>query len=125
MTRGPRAIIGAMYPAPNVPEVPADSVPADALLVDVREDDEWVAGHADGAVHIPLGEVPVRLDELGDPSPDRPVYVICRSGSRSARAVEWLAEHDVPAVNVGGGTKRWAASGRPMVSENGGEPRVA
>ena len=125
MTPAARAIIGAMYPAPQVPEVPADQVPADALLVDVREDDEWVAGHADGAVHIPLGEVPVRLDELGDPSPDRPVYVICRSGSRSARAVEWLAEHDVPAVNVGGGTQRWAASGRPMVSENGGEPRVA
>jgi rhodanese-related sulfurtransferase len=125
VTPGTRAIIGAMYPAPNVPEVPADQVPADALLVDVREDDEWAAGHADGAVHIPLGEVPVRLDELGDPSPDRPVYVICRSGGRSARAVEWLAEHDVPAVNVGGGTKGWAASGRPMVSENGGEPRVA
>jgi rhodanese-related sulfurtransferase len=119
------AIIGAMYPAPNVPEVLADQVPADVLLVDVREDDEWAAGHADGAVHIPLGEVPVRIDELGDPSPDHPFYVICRSGGRSARAVEWLAEHDVPAVNVGGGTKRWAASGRPMVSENGREPRVA
>ena len=121
----PHAIIGAMYPAPNVPEVAPDKVPADALLVDVREDDEWAAGHADGAVHIPLGEVPVRLGELGDPTPDRPVYVICRSGGRSARAVAWLAEHDIPAINVGGGTWGWAASGRPMTSENGLAPSVA
>jgi rhodanese-related sulfurtransferase len=125
VTPGPHAIIGAMYPAPNVPEVPADQVPADVLLVDVREDDEWAAGHADGAVHIPLGEVPVRLDELGDPTADHPVYVICRSGARSARAVAWLAEHDVPAINVGGGTQRWAASGRPMTSENGRAPSVS
>jgi rhodanese-related sulfurtransferase len=114
-----------MYPAPNVPEVPVDQVPTDALLLDVREDDEWAAGHADGAVHIPLGEVPVRFGELGALSAERPVYVLCRSGGRSARAVEWLAEHDVPAVNVGGGTKGWAASGRPMVSENGRPPAVS
>jgi rhodanese-related sulfurtransferase len=114
-----------MYPASNVPETPADQVPEDALLVDVREDDEWVAGHVPGAVHIPLGEVPIRFGELGELSPDRQVYVICRSGSRSARAVEWLAEHDVSAVNVGGGTKAWATSGRPLVSENGREPTVA
>jgi rhodanese-related sulfurtransferase len=114
-----------MYDAPHVPEVPADQVPADALVLDVREDDEWAAGHAAGAVHIPLGEVPVRFGELGELTQDRPVHVICRSGGRSARAVEWLAEHDVPAVNVGGGTKAWARSGRPMVSENGQEPTVS
>ena len=125
MSTGRRAIIGAMYPAPNVPEVPVDQVPADALLLDVREDDEWAAGHADGAVHIPLGEVPVRFGELGELSAERPVYVLCRSGGRSARAVEWLAEHDVHAVNVGGGTQAWARSGRPMSSENGQEPTVA
>jgi rhodanese-related sulfurtransferase len=113
-----------MYPSPQVPEVPADQVPADALLLDVREDDEWTAGHAAGAVHIPLGEVPIRLDELGDVSSDRPVYVVCRSGGRSARAVEWLAEHDVPAINVGGGTMAWARAGRPMASDSGQPPTV-
>lgn len=114
-----------MYPASNVPETPADQVPDDALLLDVREDDEWAAGHADGAIHIPLGEVPLRFGELGESSPDRPVYVICRSGGRSARAVEWLAEHDVHAVNVGGGTQAWAKAGRSLVSENGQPPAVS
>ena len=114
-----------MYDASHVPEVPADQVPPDAVLLDVREDDEWAAGHATGAVHIPLGEVPIRFGELGELSPDRPVHVICRSGSRSARAVEWLAEHDVPAVNVGGGTQAWASSGRQMSSENGQQATVA
>ena len=125
MSASPRAIIGAMYPTSNVPETSADQVPADALLLDVREDGEWAAGHATGAVHIPLGEVPIRFGELGQVSADRPLYVICRSGGRSARAVEWLAEQDVPAINVGGGTQGWAASGRPMSSENGREPTVS
>jgi rhodanese-related sulfurtransferase len=114
-----------MYDAPQVPEVPVDQVPPGAVVLDVREDDEWAARHVAGAVHIPLGEVPVRFGELGELSQARPVHVICRSGSRSARAVEWLAEHDVPAVNVGGGTKAWALSGRPMASENGLEPTVS
>lgn len=114
-----------MYPAPQVAEVPADQVPEDALLLDVREDDEWRAGHATGAVHIPLGEVPLRLHELGDVAGDRPLHVICRSGARSARAVAWLAERDVPAVNVGGGTLAWVQSRRPMTSENGAPPTVA
>lgn len=114
-----------MYPAPQVAEVPADQVPADALLIDVREDDEWVRGHVEGALHIPLGDVPLRFGELGDATEQRPAYIICRSGVRSARAVEWLAEHDVPAVNVGGGMQAWAQAGRPMTSENGHPPTVA
>jgi rhodanese-related sulfurtransferase len=114
-----------MYPAPHVPEVPAAQVPSDAVLLDVREDDEWALGHAEGALHVALGDVPVRYLELGDLSAERPVYVLCRSGSRSARAVEWLAEHDVPAVNVGGGTIAWARAGRPMTSTTGRPPTVA
>lgn len=113
-----------MYPAPQVAEVPAEQVPADALMLDVREDDEWTVGHVEGSVHIPLGDVPVRFGEL-EPTAERPLYVICRSGVRSAGAVAWLAEHDVPAVNVGGGMQAWAQAGRPMTSENGLPPRVA
>jgi rhodanese-related sulfurtransferase len=114
-----------MYPAPQVAEVPADQVPADALLLDVREDDEWAVGHAESAVHIPLGDVPVRYAELDDVTAERPLYVVCHSGGRSARAVAWLAEQGVPAVNVGGGMLAWARAGRPMTSENGQPPTVA
>ena len=64
-----------------VAQVPAAEVPADAFLLDVREDDEWDAGHVPGAVHIPLGELGARHTELGR---DRPLFVICRSGNRSA-----------------------------------------
>ena len=67
----------------QVPFVPAQDVPQDAVVLDVREDDEWVHGHIDGATHIPMGDVPARLDDL--PEGD-PLYVICRSGGRSHNA---------------------------------------
>ncbi|MBC9957927.1 rhodanese-like domain-containing protein [Yimella sp. cx-51] len=93
----------------------------DAVMVDVREQDEWDAGHAPGAVHIPLGELPERLGELpdGDPLP-----VICRSGNRSGRAVQWLEHQGFDVVNVTGGMKQWAFEGKQIVSDQGGEPTV-
>ena len=45
-------------------QVPAAEVPADVLLVDVREPEEWTAGHAPGAVHIPLGQLGARYTEI-------------------------------------------------------------
>ena len=53
----------------QVPTVPAAEVPGDAVVLDVREDDEWAAGHIDGATHIAMGDVPARLGEVpeGDP----------------------------------------------------------
>jgi rhodanese-related sulfurtransferase len=104
----------------DVPETPASDVPDDAILVDVREDDEWAAGHAPDAVHIPLGEVVSRVGEI----PAGDVHVICRAGGRSARAVAWLRENGVDAVNVGGGMQDWAAAGRPVVADGGGPGRV-
>ena len=62
-----------------VPTVPASEVPDDAVVLDVREDDEWVHGHIDGATHIPMGDVPPRLHEV--PEAD-PLFVICRSPAR-------------------------------------------
>ena len=56
-------------------------------LLDVREDDEWSAGHIDGAKHIPLSQVPARLGELDR---DRTVVTVCRSGGRAGRAAEFL-----------------------------------
>ena len=60
--------------------VPVNDLPADAVILDVREDYEWVAGHAEGALHIPLDQLPSRLDDL---DPDQDLYVICRTGGRS------------------------------------------
>jgi rhodanese-related sulfurtransferase len=70
-----------------VPEVLSTDLPVGAFLLDVREDDEWAAGHAPDAVHV-------RLGELG-------------------------------AINVADGMTGWAVAGRPMISEDGGEPYVA
>ena len=70
--------------------MPALPVHVPGTLLDVREIDEWKAGRAVGAVHIPMSEVPARLDEI---DLDEPVYVICRSGVRSARVAAWLNEH--------------------------------
>ena len=73
----------------SIPQVPVTDVHDHALMLDVREQDEWDAGHAPGAVHIPLGELPSRLDEL--PDTDAGVLaVVCRGGGRSSRAVAWL-----------------------------------
>ena len=63
-----------------VPEVGVAELPADAVLIDVREDDEWQAGHAPDAQHLPMSRFVERLDELPDADP---LYVICRSGGRS------------------------------------------
>jgi rhodanese-related sulfurtransferase len=100
----------------NVPEVSVQDLPADAVILDVREDDEWAAGHVEGATHVPLGEVPQRLGELPDADP---LYIICRSGNRSGRAVAWLGQQGVESVNVAGGMRAWAAAGRPMVADSG------
>jgi rhodanese-related sulfurtransferase len=103
-------------------QVPAAEVPADALLVDVREPDEWTAGHAPGAVHIPLGQLGDRYPEIPQ---DGRVYVICRAGSRSNRAAQALAGAGWDVVNVSDGMNGWAAAGRPMTNESGTTPYVA
>lgn len=88
----------------------------DAVVLDVREQDEWDAGHAPGAAHIPLGELPTRLGELPE---NEPLPVICRSGGRSSRAVQWLAAQGYDVVNVDGGMRLWAESNKPVAG--GGE----
>jgi rhodanese-related sulfurtransferase len=109
-------------PEGSVPEVPASGVPDGALLVDVREPDEWAAGHAPGARHIPLGQLGARAAEIPK---DADVYVICRSGARSARAVQALTGAGWRALNVSGGMQAWDAAGRPMVTDSGAPPFVA
>lgn len=102
-------------------QVPAAEVPADGLVLDVREHDEWDAGHIPGAVHIPLGELGARYTEL---ERGQPLFVICRSGNRSAYAARALAGAGWDARNVSDGMKGWHAAGRPMTCESG-SPYVA
>ncbi|MGH3095293.1 MAG: rhodanese-like domain-containing protein [Streptosporangiales bacterium] len=106
----------------DVPEVDAAALPDDAVLLDVREADEWVAGHAPAAVHVPLGDLARRL---GDLPQDGDLQVVCRSGGRSAQATRALNQAGYPAVNVAGGMHAWAAAGKPMASENGRAAEVA
>lgn len=106
----------------QLPTTDAASVPADAALLDVREQDEWDAGHVDGALHIPIGEVIARIGEL--PEPEQKLYVLCRVGGRSAQVVQYLVAQGRDAVNVDGGMFAWEAAGRPMVSGDGRDPFV-
>ncbi|MFT2015863.1 rhodanese-like domain-containing protein [Streptomyces sp. 796.1] len=102
----------------QLPEVEAAAVPADGFLLDVREDDEWAAGHADGALHLPMSELVARFGELTEAVADgRRVHVVCRVGGRSAQVAQYLLAQGLDAVNVGGGMLAWHAAGRPMVSE--------
>ncbi|MBV2152791.1 rhodanese-like domain-containing protein [Kitasatospora sp. SUK 42] len=105
---------------PQIPTTDAASVPADAALLDVREQDEWDAGHVEGALHIPIGEVIARIGEL----PDEKLYVLCRVGGRSAQVVQYLVQQGRDAVNVDGGMYAWEGAGRPMVSGGGQAPFV-
>lgn len=84
-----------------------------AVVVDVRETDEYVEGHVPGAIHIPLATLPTRSEEV---PPAQPVFVICRSGHRSRVGAEVLAAHGRAAVSVAGGTMGWIQAGRPVVT---------
>jgi rhodanese-related sulfurtransferase len=85
-----------------------------AVLIDVREPEEWSAGHAPGAVHRPLGGLAAAPLPAG-----APLLLVCRSGARSARAQAELAVAGRAAINVGGGMNAWAAAGLAVVTDDG------
>ncbi|HEY1487469.1 MAG TPA: rhodanese-like domain-containing protein, partial [Micromonosporaceae bacterium] len=93
----------------------------DVTLIDVREPDEWAAGRAAGAIHVPLGDVPNRLADL--PSATNAV-IICRSGGRSAQATAWLLDNGYACRNLSGGTQAYFDAGLPMEADGDAEPRV-
>jgi rhodanese-related sulfurtransferase len=111
-----------MLRAMRIPAVRSAEVADDAHLIDVREDDEWRAGHAPDAVHLPMMELPARLAEIpaeGD------VVIVCKSGARSAQVVGYLLHNGWANVrNLDDGMLGWALAGRPMVSEDGRDPEV-
>jgi rhodanese-related sulfurtransferase len=91
-----------------------------AVLLDVREPDEWAAGHAPQAEHLPLDQV-----TPGAVPQDRPVVAVCRSGNRSGKAADALAAAGVPVHNLAGGMKAWAQAGLPVVTADGEPGTVA
>lgn len=100
----------------DVPEIDivaaADRHAGGAPFFDVREPDEYVAGHVPGATSVPLGQVAGRVAEFPG---GVEVLVICRSGARSAQACEILRSAGVEAVNVAGGTMAWIEAGNRVV----------
>jgi rhodanese-related sulfurtransferase len=102
--------------------VTVSQVGDDAYLLDVREPDEWEAGHAPGAHHVPMMEIPARMAEIPE---DGEVVVVCRSGGRSGQVVSYLTGNGWDNVrNLDGGMQSWAAAGRDVVSENGQPAQV-
>lgn len=78
-----------------------------AVIIDVRENDEWNAGHIDNAIHIPLNDIQNRLRELAKYQ-NQPVITQCRSGTRSAKAADILAKSGFTNVhNMDGGLNAW------------------
>jgi rhodanese-related sulfurtransferase len=106
----------------QIPTVTAPEVGPDAYLLDVREPEEWAAGHAPGAHHLPMMEIPQRMTDVPD---DADVVVVCRSGGRSGQVVAYLANNGWDNVrNLDGGMFAWAAAGREMTADDGQPPRV-
>lgn len=105
----------------GVQQVDVSDVPTtfdqSVVLLDVRENDEWQRGHAAGAQHIPMGEVPARIAEI---DPDAKLFVVCHLGGRSLRVAQYLAQNGYAPINVGGGMQAWADAGRPVVTDTGG-----
>ena len=106
-------------PQIEVAEAAARCQQSGVPLLDVREDDEWAAGHAPHAEHCPLGELNPAEYQKGDT-----VIAVCRSGNRSQKAAVALHNAGVTAYNLTGGMLAWARSGQPVVRDDGTSGRV-
>ncbi len=106
---------------PQVDPIEALQLAGDgALLLDVREPDEWAVGHAAGATHMPLGVLdPDRVPR------DRIVVAVCRSGGRSGKAATALADAGIDVRNMAGGMNAWAEANLPIARDDGQHGTVA
>lgn len=91
----------------------------EVLLLDVREDDEWAAGHAPMATHTVLGSLAPAVVPR-----DRPIIAVCRSGRRSGQAAQSLAAAGHEVRNLTGGMQAWAVAGLPVLDRDGGPGTV-
>jgi rhodanese-related sulfurtransferase len=102
---------------PQVPTVSVAELAVGSVLIDVREDDEWVAGRIEGSVHVPMNQVPQRLNyEPQTFTSDQPLVIVCAMGGRSAHVTAWLLQNGIDAVNLEGGISAWMSAGRPLAS---------
>ena len=104
------------------PQQATELVEGGAMLLDVREPDEWTSGHAPGAVHIPMRDLPNRMSEL---DAGRSMVAMCRSGGRSRAVAEALIGNGFDVVNLAGGLRAWAAAGLPVETDAGAAGTVA
>jgi rhodanese-related sulfurtransferase len=101
----------------------AERVAAGAFLLDVREIDEWVAGHAPDATHLPMSAI---ADAHAGTLPrDKQIVTMCKAGARSQRVAKFLQQSGYDAVNVVGGMLSWAAAGREVTTDSGEPGTVA
>jgi rhodanese-related sulfurtransferase len=107
-------------PTIEVTQLP-DPIPAGVTVLDVREPVEWHHGRIEGALHIPLAQIPQRLEELPD---GQQLLVVCKVGGRSAQATAFLQEKGFDAVNLAGGMIEWVSAGRPMTGDGDHGPLV-
>lgn len=114
----------------SIPEIAAADAVAlidtGAVLLDVREQDEWLAGHAPGAVHVPLGALKAGSDALpeGFAIAGERVVVVCRVGGRSAIATAALVAWGHDALNLVGGMYAWEQASLPVVTDDGAPGQV-
>lgn len=104
-------MIGAITPTELHDEL------ANYTLLDVREQDEWDAGHAPQATHYPMSKM--MIDGIEGIDFDQSFAIICRSGGRSYQVAETLDEAGVKVVNVTGGMKQWKQEGFDVVDVSG------
>ena len=98
------------------PAEAADLVTAGAVVIDVREPDEWSAGHVPESVLIPMSQVEARVAEI---APERVALIVCRSGGRSNAVAQLLSARGIDAVNLAGGMHSWEREGLPVVTDSG------
>jgi rhodanese-related sulfurtransferase len=104
----------------GVPTTGVDQVDSATLLLDVREDQEWAAGHIEAAIHIAMSQIATTLAQTPTALPaDQPIVVVCAVGARSAQVTAWLNQLGYQASNLTGGMHAWADAGRAMISDTG------
>ncbi len=102
----------------NITEVSPTEAKADlergaAILIDVRDDDEWKDGHATGAKHLSRGTIELEIEEVIADS-EQPIICYCGGGGRSALVAENLQKMGYKNVrSLAGGLKAWAQAGLP------------
>lgn len=104
-------------PEVDVAQVARALEDGDAAVVDIREPDEYVAGHVPGVTAMPMSQLAGRVSELNRQAP---IYLICATGNRSLAVADYLNQAGFDAYSVAGGTAAWFRSGRPL--ERGASP---